>query len=110
MKKLLLVLFLSLPAWCMLHSLVITGQTQKVVVKAGDNLECVGDSNHVTVIGNCDGITLTGNSNHLTLDGQVMGMEVVGSNNQVRWIERPGRHAPSFESLGSNNQILAVKP
>lgn len=110
MKKLLMILLLTVPGWCVLHSLVLTGQTQSLTVQAGDNVEFVGDSNQVTVVGDCDGITVTGSNNQLRLDGQVNSLEVVGSGNQVSWVERPGRRAPSFESLGTNNQILAVKP
>jgi hypothetical protein len=58
-------------------------------------VDCLGDSKQLTVLADCDGVT---------------SVEVVGSENPITWVERARRRAPRFESLGSNNRILAVPP
>jgi len=107
---LMLALLLSWPAWCAVHNLVITGQTEALTVQAGDTVNFVGDSNQVSLSGDCANLSLTGSGNHLRIDGQMNSLQVVGSDNQITWVERGGRHAPALQSLGSNNQLVAIKP
>lgn len=111
MKKLLLaVIFLTLPGWCQEQSFVWTGQTQVITVRSGQSINLVGDSNQVTIHGDCARLNLTGNSNHLRLEGQVDSINVVGSDNQMDWLNIQGRRAPNLQAIGSNNRMQPVSP
>ncbi|MBS2034146.1 DUF3060 domain-containing protein [bacterium] len=111
MKKLLMaVLLLTLPGWCETHSLVLTGQNQVIKVRAGDHIDLVGDSNQITIQGDCAHLNLTGSGNHFRLEGQLDSVNVVGSDNEMNWVQLQNRHAPNLQSIGSNNRVLPVSP
>lgn len=111
MKKLLMAaLLLALPAWCETHSLALTGQSRVLNVRAGDTIDLVGDSNQITIQGDCINLNLTGSGNHLRLEGQLDSINVVGSDNEITWVAGGSRHAPAMQSIGANNRVLAASP
>ena len=111
MRKLLaLGLLLALPVWCETHNLVLAGQSRVLNVRAGDTIDLVGDSNQVTIQGDCVSLNLTGSGNSIRVEGQMTSVQVLGSDNQITWVQAANRHAPSLQSMGSNNRVLAVEP
>ena len=107
---LLAALLLALPVWGETHSLVLTGQSRVLNVRAGDTIDLVGDSNQVTIQGDCVSLNLTGSGNTILLEGQMTSVQILGSDNQINWVQAQHRHAPSLQSLGSNNRVVAVGP
>ncbi len=111
MRKLLVLgLLLALPVWCETHNLVLTGQSRVLNVRAGDTIDLVGDSNQVTIQGDCVSLNLTGSGNSVRLEGQMASVQVLGSDNQIQWVQGGNRHAPALQSIGSNNHLVAVGP
>jgi len=111
MKTLLVAtLLLALPAFCETHNLVLTGQSRVLNVRAGDTIDLVGDSNQVTIQGDCVSLNLTGSGNSVRLEGQMSSVNILGSDNQINWVQAGNRRAPSLQSMGSNNRVVAVGP
>lgn len=102
MKRLgIIVVALTLLAAADVHDLVLTGQRQQLQCRAGDRINLVGDSNQITVSGDCQSLHLTGNGNQITFTGPISAIEVVGSDNTFRCAQG----APKLEALGSNNKL-----
>ncbi|MBX3166175.1 MAG: DUF3060 domain-containing protein [Candidatus Eremiobacteraeota bacterium] len=111
MRKLLaVILLLALPASCETHNLVLTGQNRVLNVRAGDTIDLVGDSNQVTIQGDCVSLNLTGSGNTVRLEGQMTSVQILGSDNQINWVQAGHRRAPLLQSMGRNNRVVAVGP
>lgn len=101
---------LGLPVFAETHNIVLTGQSRVLNVRSGDTIDLVGDSNQVTIQGDCVSLNLTGSGNTVRLEGQMTSVQILGSDNQINWVQISNRRAPSLQSMGSNNRVLAVGP
>lgn len=110
--KHLLVAFLLLapPVFAETHDIVMTGQSRVLNVRSGDTIDLVGDSNQITIQGDCVSLNLTGSGNTVRLQGQMSSVQILGSDNQINWVQVSNRRAPSLQSMGSNNRVAAVAP
>jgi hypothetical protein len=86
-----------------------SNQTLSHECEVGERVELVGDTNIVTITGQCVGISVSGNGNQVTID-TVDEIRIQGENNDVRWsrgftVDRPN----TLETGGRNSvQQLAV--
>lgn len=97
-------------AWAAPLDLVLTGSQQTVQLQPGDSVNLVGDSNQLRFVGDCGTLDLVGSNNEIHMDGKVGLVHIVGSNNRIYWLQSASSSPPTFQSLGSQNQLLPARP
>ena len=82
---------------------------QKVNYKGeGRHFEITGNSDQITIAGNCSKVEVLGHNNTITLD-TVANITLVGNNNLVTYRQGPNGGQPQIETVGENNQVVPAK-
>ena len=84
-----------------------SAQTLKHECEVGERVELVGDTNIVTVTGECLGLSISGNGNQVTIE-VVDEIRIEGENNDVRWTRGFTVDRPNMLETGGRNSVAEL--
>lgn len=87
------------------HTVVFMGDNQTFERNGnGKDIAVTGSGNKVIIHGECGSFSVTGSNNSVSLD-RVRRINAVGSHNQVSYLGEGNGDKPSFNSVGSDNNL-----
>ncbi|RYZ42054.1 MAG: DUF3060 domain-containing protein [Myxococcaceae bacterium] len=88
----------------------VTGSNETATheCKPGSTVEITGESNKVTLTGECKSVNVNGSNNTVTVEA-TSAIDVTGMSNSVTWKRGHGKSKPKISRTGMNNKVVQAK-
>lgn len=90
------------------HKVMGNKKKQSITCKAGDTVDVTGNSNTLTIRGECAALSVAGNGNEVTIDAAAS-ISTAGNKNHVTWKKQAGGKDPDVTNPGTGNVIEQAK-